>query len=268
MAVSFENLILDTFDMVSAFDISTGDLLFMLDQIKDGSLENTSDSVEMTGKQGALLSVLERNKAATFSCNNAYFVSGALAAQTGSDVVDATDGEPLVVPDFVRLKMTTATTCVLPNTPVGAEGAEVAAVWKVNSDGSQGQKFEVIADTPETGKFTCEADTKTLTFFEGDLTASDEIYVDYKYEVTEGRLISNVSDNFGKTVRLLCDVLFRDKCDNSKLYHGKLEMPVAKCEGNFTLEVGDEPGVHAFSARTLANVCSTDNTLWNMYLCE
>lgn len=80
MAVSFENLILDTFDMVSAFDISTGDLLFMLDQIKDGSLENTSDSVEMTGKQGALLSVLERNKATTFSCNNAYFVSGALAA--------------------------------------------------------------------------------------------------------------------------------------------------------------------------------------------
>ena len=164
--------------------------------------------------------------------------------------------------------MTTATTCVLPNTPVGTEGAEVAAVWLRNTDGSQGKKFTVASEAaPATGTFTCDADTKTLTFFEGDLTADDSIFVEYKYEVNEGRLISNISDNFGKTVRLLVDVLFRDKCDNSKLYHGKLEIPVAKCEGNFTLEVGDEPGVHAFSARTLANVCSTDNTLWNMYLC-
>lgn len=267
MAVSLENLVLDSFDRLIAKDISTGDLLFMMDQIKDGTLENASDSVEMTGKQGALLSVLERNKNATFTCNNAYLVSGALAAQTGSDVVDAGEEMKLTVPDFIRIKMTTATTCVLPNTPVGAEGAEVKYVWKVNPDGSQGQKFEVVADTPAAGKFTVEAETKTLTFFAGDLTADDEIYVDYQYEVSEGRLISNVSDKFGKTVYLMVDVQFRDKCDNSIIYHGKLEMPVAKVEGNFTLEVGDEPGVHAFSARTLANVCSSDNTLWNLYIC-
>lgn len=266
--MTFENLILDCFDTVVGKDKTTGDLLFILDQVKDGSLENASDTVEMTGKQGMLLSVMDRNKTATFSCNNAYLVAGALAAQTGSDIVDASEDAKLIVPDFIRVAMTTATTCVLPNVPVGATGAEIAAVWKVGPDGTQADKFEVVADAATTGKFTIDAETKTLTFADGDLTADDELYVDYCYEVDTGRLITNVGDKFGKTVHLLVDVLLRDKCDNSLVYHGKLEIPAAKIDGNFTLDVGDEPGVHAFSARAMVDICSKDKTLWNMYLCQ
>lgn len=266
--MNFENLILDCFDTVVGKDKTTGDVLFVLDQVKDGSLENASDTVEMTGKQGMLLSVMDRNKSATFSCNNAYLVAGALAAQTGSDIVDASAEEKIVIPDFIRVGMATATTCVLPNKPVGTVGAEVAAVWKVNKDGTQGEKFEVTSDSATTGKFTIDAETKTLTFFDGDLTADDELYVDYSYETEAGRLITNVGDKFSKTVHLLVDILLRDKCDNSLIYHGKLEIPAAKIDGNFTIEVGDEPGVHAFSARAMVDVCSKDKTLWNMYLCQ
>lgn len=134
--MNFENLILDCFDTVVGKDKTTGEVLFVLDQVKDGSLENSNDTVEMTGKQGMLLSVMDRNKASTFSCNNAYLVAGALAAQTGSDIVDASADQKLTIPDFVRLNMATATTCVLPNVPVGTVGAEVAFVWKVNKDGT------------------------------------------------------------------------------------------------------------------------------------
>lgn len=134
--MNFENLILDCFDTVVGKDKTTGDVLFVLDQVKDGSLENASDTVEMTGKQGMLLSVMDRNKSATFSCNNAYLVAGALAAQTGSDIVDASTDDKMIIPDFIRVGMATATTCVLPNVPVGADGAEVSAVWKVNKDGT------------------------------------------------------------------------------------------------------------------------------------
>lgn len=81
-------------------------------------------------------------------------------------------------------------------------------------------------------------------------------------------MITNVGDKFGKTVHLLVDILLRDKCDNSLIYHGKLEIPAAKIDGNFTIEVGDEPGVHAFSARAMVDICSKDKTLWNMYLCQ
>lgn len=266
--MNFENLILDCFDTVVGKDKTTGEVQFVLDQVKDGSLENSNDTVEMTGKQGMLLSVMDRNKASTFSCNNAYLVAGALAAQTGSDIVDASADQKLTIPDFVRLNMATATTCVLPNVPVGTVGAEVAFVWKVNKDGTQGEKLVVSAGPVERGKFTVDAASKTLTFAEGEFTVDDEVFVDYQYETEVARLISNVGDKFGKTVHLLVDILLRDKCDNSMVYHGKLEIPSAKVDGNFTIEVGDEPGVHAFSARATADVCSKNKTLWNMYLCQ
>lgn len=265
--MNFENLILDCFDTVVAKDKTSGDLLFVLDQVKDGSLENASDAVEMTGKQGMLLSVMDRSKSSTFSCNSAYLVAGALAAQTGSDIVDASDTAKMVVPDFIRVKMKDATTCVLPNVPVGTKGAEVAAVWKVEKDGTQGKKF-VVNTEPEAGKFKVEATSKTLTFNAGDLKEDDELYVDYAYEVDSGRMIANDGDKFAKTAHLLVDILLRDKCDNSVVYHGKLEIPNAKIDGNFTIDIGDEPGVHAFSARAMVDVCSKDKTLWNMYLCQ
>ena len=76
-----ENFLLESFDLASIYDITTGELYALCDQIKDGSLENTVDSSDVTGKMGMLLASLDRNKAATITWNNAFLVAGLLAAQ-------------------------------------------------------------------------------------------------------------------------------------------------------------------------------------------
>ena len=38
-----ENFLLESFDLASIYDITTGELYALCDQIKDGSLENTVD---------------------------------------------------------------------------------------------------------------------------------------------------------------------------------------------------------------------------------
>lgn len=265
--MNMENFLLESFDLASIFDITTGDLYALCDQIKDGTLENTVDSSDVTGKQGMLLASLDRNKAATISWNNAYLVAGLLAAQAGTDIEEASDENKIVVPNFERISCDTDTTAKLTYVPVGTEGAEVARIWRVNKDATQGDELTVTADAAVKGKsFTINAATKTITFAADDFKSGDEIYVSYKYEVTVGRKISNVADHFAKNARILIDCTVAEKCDNNIKHHAILEIPVAKIDGNYSLEVGDEPAVHAFSAKTLVNVCSKDKTLWNMYL--
>ena len=75
-----DKLIIDSIETVLGVNKTTGELMLMLDQLKDGSLECAHDTVWMTGRQGVQLAGFDRNKTSTFSCNNAYVVTGALAA--------------------------------------------------------------------------------------------------------------------------------------------------------------------------------------------
>ena len=246
-----ENFLLESFDLASIYDITTGELYALCDQIKDGSLENTVDSSDVTGKMGMLLASLDRNKAATITWNNAFLVAGLLAAQAGTDIEEASEDNKIQVPNFERVELDTDTTAKLSYVPVGAEGAE----------------YTVVADNPVKGKsFTVNAAEKTITFAAGDLKKGSEIYVAYDHEITEGRKISNIADNFSKNARILVDCTVAEKCDENIKHHAILEIPKAKIDGNYTLDIGDEPAVHAFSAKTLTDVCSKDKTLWNIYL--
>lgn len=264
--MNFEKLIVDSIDSVVAIDKTTGELMLLLDQIKDGTLENANDTVYMTGKQGMQLAALDRNKTSKFSCNNAYVCGGALTLQAGSDIIDAEEASSILVPHFEALEIK-SNVATLTHVPVGAVGSEVLFAWKVNKDGSQGEKFEVDV-APGEGKFQVEADSKTLTFNDGALQDGDRVYVVYDYEAESGRKITNAGDKFGATVRLLIDVLMRDVCDQSTVYHGIIEFPNAKIDGNFSVEFGEEPSVHAFGAQAMVDICSKDKTLWNWYLCE
>ena len=264
---NFEKLVIDSIDMVTMFSKSTGELLLLLDQPKDGSLENANETVYMSGKRGMRLSALDRNKTSKFSCNNAYVVAGALAAQLGAEITDASATDKIRVPDIEVITLTTATTATLRNIPVGTSGAEIPFIYKVNSDASQGEKL-VAAATAVTGKFKIEAASKTITFADGEFSVGDKIIVPYDYETASGRKIVNSGENFGKYGRLVIDVLMRDVCDENIKYHGKIEYPSCKVDGNFTLSIGDEPAVQAFSAEAMINACNDDKILWNMYLCE
>lgn len=264
--MNFEKLIVDSIDSVIAIDKTTSELLLLLDQIKDGTLENAHDTVYMTGKQGMQLAALDRNKTANFTCNNAYVCGGALALQAGSDIIDASEESKIEVPHFEAVEVK-SNKAVLTYVPVGTEGSEVLYAWKVNNDESQGEKFEVDTVASE-GKFSVDAASKTLTFNTGDLTDGERIYVIYNYEATSGRKIVNSGEKFGATVRLLIDVLMRDVCDQSTVYHGIIEFPNAKIDGNFSVEFADEPSVHAFGAQAMVDICNKDKTLWNWYLCE
>lgn len=270
MANINENLIISTFDRVYGVDKSTGELLFILDELKDGSLENGSEVVWVTGKAGARIAGLDRNKTAKFSCNNAYVSMSAIGVQTGSAVVKATSLKPIEVPELEYIEVAKGGTEVtLKNTPIGATGAEIPFIYLANNDGSQGDKFEIAA-VAAADKFKLDPATKKLTLPTELFTAAGgRIIVPYTYAATVGSKVVNNNENFAKTIKLVVDATMLDTCDTSIEYQGRLVLPNAKTEGTFTIGAGDgEPEAHGFSAEAMIDKCGKDRDLWSIAAVE
>lgn len=268
MAINAEKLIVDSIDLVTCFSPSTGELKWMVDQVTDGSIENGSETIYATGKGGVRLAAMDRNKTASLSLNNGYVVGGVIGAQTGSDGIKATAGDPLIVPgyDIIALKAG-ATTAALSHKPSGTVGAEVQFVYTLRN-GAQDRKL-VVAATPVKGQsFSVNAASKTLTFAAGEFAVDTEIICFYDYESTEGTKYENSADVFSTGGKIVADLTCRDVCDNDVIYHTKFVFPNAKLDGNFTFSFGDTPAVHSLTAQALSSICSTNKTLWEWYIVE
>lgn len=267
-AIDFDKFIIDSIDLATGFDITTGEVQFMMDEIKDGSIENGAEVIYLTGQNGARVGALDRNKTAKVSFNNAFMIGGAMATQIGNAPTVASVGSEFVVPAFEIIDVTAgATTVTLANVPVGTTGAEIPFVYKANKDGTQGAKYGINVTASAT-QFSLVPATKVVTLPTGVFTAGGRLIVFYNYKAAVGKKYVNSGDKFAKTVKLVLDLLLRDTCDNSVVYHGKMVIDTAKIDGSFTIGIGNEPAAHSVVAEAVTNVCTSSKVLWTLYLVE
>lgn len=267
-SIDFDKMIIDSIDLVTGFDISTGVCDFMMEDIKDGSIENGEDTVYITGKNGTRVGALSRNKTAKVSWNNAFFIGGAMATQIGNAPTIASESSKLTVPTYEIIDVTAgATEITLKQIPVGVTGAEIPFIYKANPDGTQGTKYAISATASAT-EFSLVPATKIITLPTGVFTNGGKIIVFYNYQTAVGKKYVNSGDKFAKTERIIMDMTLRDACDNSLMYHGKMVFDSAKIDGSFKIGVGNEPEAHAVTAEALTSNCSSNRKLWDFYIVE
>lgn len=245
--VNIDGFYVTSLDQLTCFN-NANELEMVLDELQDSTISNTQENNNITGKNGAVIGTLKRNKAVTVSGNNGLLVGGGMAVQTGSDVetgtfiVRATD--VLTVSD---------NSVTLSNTPVGAPGAEIVSLRKKGAAGMLEGNFEQDATASAAGKFAySEGD---ITFYEGDFTDGDQVVVFYDTEVENAVKVSNSADTYSKTLKAYLDVTVQDKCDN--LLHGQFIFPRADFTGNFDISVGGTDSVLAYEFRSLKDLCNT-----------
>ena len=85
MAISIDGFYVTSLDQLTGFN-NANEIEFILDELQDSTISNTQENNDITGKNGAAIGTLKRNKAVTVSGNNGLLVGGGMAAQTGSDV--------------------------------------------------------------------------------------------------------------------------------------------------------------------------------------
>ena len=256
MAIATDTYVLHDVLRVKAFDIATGELLAIIKENKSLSISNENEVIYATGQNGANIAAFDRNKKATITGSSGVITEGLLALQLGS----AVEKTNVKVRNFMDVLTVTATEATTSFEAVGTTGAEIKYIYKYVG-GVASEKF-VQGSTASATEFAYAPATKKITLPTGKFQAGDKIVVFYDYVATSGKRITNSSNKMPKTVRLSVECMFLDPC-TEKDYFGYITADRAKTQGNFALEIGDQPGVHNYGWELLSAIC--DETKKDFY---
>lgn len=250
-------------ETITWFDLATNVCEFIFDDLQEAEMSVESETIYAEGKNGTRIGATDRNKTSTFTATNGTIVDGALAVQVGSEVEKGVQ----TINNYMDI-MTTAngTTAVTEFFPVGTTGAEIAYIYKKNSDGSLGDKYPIAA-TASASAFAFDPDTKTITLPTGAFAANDEIVAFYDTKATVGKRVVNENNKFSKTGKAIFDIFVKDICTD-KSYHAKITYYKAKMSGTFSLSFGSDFSTHNIEIEALSGGCAkgASTTLWDMVI--
>lgn len=252
MKVDVSKLVITEVAQITAFN-AAGELEFIMDEVQNGSIKNTQEKSDITGRNGRKIASLKKNKAVTVSATNGVLVGGALAAQTGTEVEQGTF--KVRITDVMTVN---SNKCSTSKTAVGTAGDEIGALYIKNANGSLGTKLEQDA-TAASDKFTYDPDTKEIAV--SGIADGTEVVAFYDVEVDSAR-ISNDSEKYSKVLKLYIDVVLQDSCDTE--YAGQVIIQRADVSGEFELSLGGDNFAHSFEAESLAGGCTGSTNLWDL----
>lgn len=249
------DIIITSLETIDAFDITTGDYLFTLDELQSASIAQGQEKVDITGKQGRKLSSMKRNKTMTISGSNGMLSCGLVEMQTGSQF-ESKDTE-VMWHDF--LEVDDEHKAVTKYKGIGTAGAEISELYILETIGTVRTSL-TQGSAAAAGVFAYAPATKTLTFHT-DVAAGTQICVYYKRKIA-ATVLSNKSDVYSGKCELYVDCIGEDKCANQ--YHVQFHIPKADFNGEFSLDFGDDQSVHSFEAEGLSGACGAGSTFWDM----
>lgn len=252
--MNIQDITITSLETITAFDITTGNFMFVLDELQNATISQTQEKTDITGKQGRKLASLKRNKAVTVSGTNGLVSGGLLELQTGSEFENKLT--TVMWTDYITVSGNAATTSYI---AVGTAGNEIESVYVKNSDGTLGDTVLTQDAAVAAGKFTYDPATKALAFNEGAIADGTEIVVYYLRQI-QADVLENMSDNYSGKCALYIDAFAEDKCAN--VYRIQFYIPKADFNGEFSFEMGDNQSVHAFEAESLSGACGTSGALW------
>lgn len=261
MAHNLNNIIVDRV-LRGVFSDKNDNIIFALNQIQDLSLNQTSESQEVTDAFGVSIMELMRSKALEASANNAIYDFGLLAAQYGTEKIV---GETLIVPMMESFEVKGATHA-LKHTPVSAP----VAIYELNGDSTLGAKYSKAADTAATATEFAYADG--VISLPTDLTAEakkgTEMFVMYEYETDNAVEVVNSANNFAKMGKMTFECLVYDVCDPETKIFAYLILPRFQLSNDFDWAIGGDNQQHAFSGKAHVDYCSRDKKMLRVVIVD
>lgn len=259
--MNIDKFTITSYDQIIGFDRTNGSLDMILDELSDFTLSHEEEKTDITGKGGRIISSLKKNKKVTGKGTNGMLSGGALAAMLGADVED---GEYVI--RYTDSFAVSANKGLTKETAVGTAGNEIGTIYMRDANNayiSGGKKLTQTSATPAAGEFSYDPETKTVTFFDGDIADGTEVIAFYDAKVT-GKRISNDADKYSKTLALFIDVTCQDGCDN--LFHGQFIIDRADFSGTFDIAGGSDPATQGFEFTSLPNLCTGKSELWDFVI--
>lgn len=234
------------------FTDKNDNIIFSLNQIQDLSLNQTSESQEITDALGVSIAELMRAKALEASATNAIYDFNLLASQYGTEKKTATEESKITVP-AMESKEVNDEAWTLKHTPKAAP----VAIYTLNGDNTLGDKYESATS----------ADAKHFSYADGvitpptDLETGAEMFVMYEYESDNAIEIINSSDKFAKMGKMTFECLVFDVCDPETKMLAYMILPKFQLSNDFDWSIGGDSQQHAFSGKAMVDYCSKDKQM-------
>lgn len=257
MAITnFDNLVIDR--VVDAWfeSKSTGDLLAVLDQISNFSINTTSETKDKTDAQGALLKRYFTSKSVEVSGENATFSLNLFATQNGVSKVTGTD---VVMPRIFLAEKGTGT-ITLPEEPI--EGTFKLYGTSANGNADLEKKYSpATGETPEPGEGTYVLSGTTLKL---PTNVTDSVQIKYERQVDSDIVAARVNvqgDKFPKECKATFRVLCSDLCDSEEVMALYIVFEKFQMSPDFDWTV-DTESTQNFSATAFKDYCAKNQVLY------
>lgn len=260
MAINPNELILDRVRYLTAHDLETKEKLFMLTQLEDPSLNCTAEGEDVTDAVGALITTMYRSKQAEFTATNSLLSIDLAAAQFGSKKEVAGEGNVIVdwTYEFIDIPAD-ATEVSLKHKPVADSVKFIYAV----ENGAAATSYKVGAAASATEFVIDEAGKITLP-----TGMTGKIFVEYQYESASAVRVVNKASEFPEACEVVIYCIFRDVCNENKVYAGKIICPKAKLDPSSVELALTSTGKHAFTFKMFKDYCSVDEELFTIIVAE
>lgn len=254
MEHNLNNIIVDRV-LRGVFTDKEDNIIFSLNQVQDLSLNQTSESQEVTDAFGVSIMELMRSKALEASANNAIYDFGLLAAQYGTEKKAASADATIVVPTMESFEVD-GTEYTLKHTPKTAP----TAIYELNGDSTLGAKYTTGTAASAT-EFVYKEGKITLPTAE-TIKKGTEMFVMYEYESDNAIEVVNSANNFAKLGKMTFECLVYDVCDPETKIFAYLILPKFQLSNDFDWSIGgDGAQSHPFSGKAHVDYCSRDKKM-------
>lgn len=253
-------LILDRVRYLTAHDLETKEKLFMLTQLEEPSLNCTAEGEDVTDAVGALITTMYRSKQAEFTATNSLLSLDLAAAQYGTEK-EVADADNKIVDwtyEFIDIPAE-ATTVKLAKAPVADSVKFIYAV----ENGAAATSYPVAAAASATEFMV--ADDGTITLPTG---MTGKVFVEYQYESESAVRIVNSASEFPEACEVVIYAIFRDVCNENKVYAGKIICPKAKLDPSSVELALTATGKHPFTFKMFKDYCSVNEELFTIIVAE
>lgn len=266
MAINPNELILDRVRYLTAHDLETKEKLFMLTQLEEPSLNCTAEGEDVTDAVGALITTMYRSKQAEFTATNSLLSLDLAAAQFGSKKEVAGEGSAIIdwTYEFIDIPAD-ATTVTLGKKPVVDSVKFIYAV----ENGAAATSYAAASAATATEFVVSNEGVITLPVdADGKVVVSGKIFVEYQYESTSAVRVVNKASEFPEACEVVIYCIFRDVCNENKVYAGKIICPKAKLDPSSVELALTSTGKHAFTLKMFKDYCSVDEELFTIIVAE
>lgn len=262
MAFNVNEMVLDKIRSIVTYDRADSKMMFRLRSIEEPSLQCTAEGDEVTDAVGSVITTLYRSKKATLSATNSLFSLDLAASQYGATKEVATGSDKIVDLTYDILTVASGDTTVhLSKTPYNKDNI----LWIYSLvEGEIGTAYQADSTASAT-KFTVTAggEITVPTGFVGKL------YVEYEYQTEDAVRVVNKASEFPKECKLVAYVYFRDKCNDNRVYSGKIICPRAKLNPEQVEIALTTTGKHAFEFKIEKDYCDeTDDELFSIIVAQ